>query len=92
MRIILKPIGDLRDYFGREPLEIELPENATVKDLLTIIGKDWGTKLPTYLWDAQKGAFRGAVYLVVDNKVLKDLRAPLHDGIEVILLKALSGG
>lgn len=92
MKIILKPIGDLRDYFGREPLEIELTENATAKDLLTIIGEDWGAKLPAYLWDAQKGAFRGAVYLVVDKKVIQDLNTPLHDGIEVVLLKALSGG
>lgn len=92
MRIILKPIGDLRDYFGREPLEFELPENAMSKDLLTIIGEGWGPKLPAYLWDVQKGAFRGAVYLVVDNKVIQDLNTPLHDGIEVVLLKALSGG
>jgi hypothetical protein len=92
MKIILKPIGDLRDYFGREPLEIELPENATAKDLLTVIGEGWSTKLPAYLWDAQKCKFRGAVYLVVDKKVIQHLSTPLHDGIEVVLLKALSGG
>lgn len=92
MRIILKPIGDQRDYFGHAPVEIGLPKNAMVKDLLTVIGKDWGTKLPTYLWDAKKGAFRGEIYLVVDNKVLKDLHPPLHDWVEVVLPKALSGG
>lgn len=92
MRIFLKPIGDLRDYFGREPLEMELPDNATAKDLLTIIGERLGRNLPAYLWDSQQCAFRGAVYLVVDNKVLQNLHSPLHDGIEIVLLKALSGG
>lgn len=92
MKILLRPIGDLRDYFGREPQEIELPDLAAVRDLLEVIAERWGSALPAYLWDAQRRAFRGAVYFVVDNKVLKDLDAPLRDGLEVTLLKALAGG
>ncbi len=92
MRIFFKPIGDLRDYFGREPQEIELPDHAVVRDLLEVIAERWGSALPTYLWDVQQRAFRGAVFFVVDGKVLKDLDAPLQDGLEVTLLKALSGG
>ncbi|MFN3308626.1 MAG: MoaD/ThiS family protein [Anaerolineales bacterium] len=92
MKVILKPIGDLRDYFGREPQEIELPHQAVVRDLLEVIAERWGNFLPTYLWDVQNRAFRGAVYFVVNGKVLKDLDSPLHDGLEITLLKALSGG
>jgi molybdopterin converting factor small subunit len=92
MRILFKPIGDLRDYFGREPQEIELPDHAVVGDLLEVVAERWGSVLPAYLWDGQKRAFRGAVYFVVDGKVLKDLDAPLRDGLEVTLLKALAGG
>ena len=92
MKILLKPIGDLRDYFGREQQEIELPDNATARDLLVAIGERWGGNLPAYLWDSQTCAFRGPVFLVVDSKVLQDLNAPLRDGIEVVVLKALAGG
>ncbi|MGB9586502.1 MAG: MoaD/ThiS family protein [Anaerolineales bacterium] len=92
MKILLKPIGDLHDYFGREPLEIQLPDNAEAKDLLIAIGERWGSNLPMYLWDSQKCTFRGPVFLVVDSKVLKDPHTPLRDGQEVVLLKALAGG
>lgn len=92
MKVVIKPIGDLREYFGREPQEVELPDSAVVRDLLDAIGKRWGGILPAYLWDSQKNAFRGAVYFVVNNKVLDNLEAPLHDGLEVTLLKALAGG
>ncbi|RCK74722.1 MAG: hypothetical protein ANABAC_1439 [Anaerolineae bacterium] len=92
MKVLFRPIGDLRDYFGREPQEIELPNNAVVRDLLEVVAERWGNALPAYLWDSQNRTFRGAVYFVVDGKVLKDLDAPLRDGLEVILLKALAGG
>lgn len=48
MKVILKPIGDLRDYFGREPQEIELPHQAVVRDLLEVIAERWG-KRPAYV-------------------------------------------
>lgn len=92
MKVYLKSIGDLRDYFGRAPQEIEVPEDATFRLLLTVIDERWGSSLPPYLWDAQKRNFKGAVYFVLDKRVVQDLDTPLHDGQEVILMKALSGG
>ena len=37
MKIRLKCIGDLREYFGREPEEIEITENAVMEDLFPVI-------------------------------------------------------
>jgi hypothetical protein len=45
MNVIVKGIGDLKDYFGKEPLEVELPQNAQVNDFLMNIEQHWGAKL-----------------------------------------------
>ena len=92
MKIRLKSIGDLRDYFGREPREIELPENAIMGDLFPVINEYWGTILPAYLWDREKLCFKGAVVLLVDKRVIHDFKTPLKDGMEVQILKAIAGG
>ena len=92
MKIRLKSIGDLRDYFGREPQEIELPADASVRALLAAIGERWGSALPPYLWDPEKGQFRGAVFLLADQHVIQDMETPLRDGQEIVLMRALSGG
>jgi molybdopterin converting factor small subunit len=92
MKIRLKSIGDLRDYFGREAQEIEMQENAVVRDLFQVIEDRWGAILPTYLWDRDKKRFKGAVALLVDKQVIRDFGTPLKDGMEIQLLKAIAGG
>ena len=92
MQIRLKTVGDLRDYFGKAPLEIELADGASFGDLQAFIGTRWGAKLPSYMWDAQKRQFRGAVFFVLDKHVVQDLDKPLEDGGEVMLVRAISGG
>lgn len=92
MKIWLKSIGDLRDYFGREPQEIGLDEKATLLDLLLIIDKRWGEELPGYLWDANEKHFRGPVFFIINGEVVQDMRAPLQDRSQVTLFRAISGG
>ncbi len=92
MKVYLKSIGDLRDYLGREPQEIELPEDARFGQLLALIGEQWGKRLPAFIWDFEKQQFRGAVFFVVDKQVVQDMDMPLKDGQEIALMRALSGG
>jgi molybdopterin converting factor small subunit len=92
MKVYLKSIGDLRDYFGRDPQEIELPAGVPFQELLATIAQRWGTALPPYLWDPEKRQFRGAVFFVVDKQVVEDMGTPLLDGQEIVLMRALSGG
>ena len=92
MKVYLKSIGDLRDYLGREPREIELPPGALFGELLALIGERWGRALPPFIWDAEKQQFRGAVFFVVDKQVVQDMSMPLKDGQEIALMRALSGG
>ena len=92
MRIQLKTRGDLGEYFGKAPHEIELADGASFGDLQAIIGSRWGAKLPRYMWDTEKQRFRGAVFFVLDKHVVQDMDMPLEDGGEVMLVRAISGG
>jgi hypothetical protein len=92
MQVQLKSMGDLRDYFGREPVDIKLPEQATIQDLLLAIHQRWGRSLPAYLWDGQEKQFRGPVVLLIDDELILDKSTPLRDGMLIYLMKALAGG
>ena len=92
MKVYLKPIGDLRDYLGREPRELELHDGAAFGELLSLIGERWGKILPPFIWDAEKQQFRGAVFFVVDKQVVQDMGLVLQEGQEIALMRALSGG
>ena len=92
MKIWLKSIGDLRDYFGREPQEIGLNDKATLWDLLLMIDERWGEELPGYLWDSKKKHFRGSIFFIINEEVIQDLQTPLQDKSQVTLFRAMSGG
>lgn len=92
MNVIIKGIGDLKDYFGKEPQIVELPQNGLVRELLKCIEAQWGTRFPPYLWDFEKHQFRGPVYLVVNSKVVEDLDTKLQEGVEIRIMRAIAGG
>jgi sulfur carrier protein ThiS len=92
MKVIVRGIGDLAEYFGKEPREVELPKDGRVRDLLQVIEQHWGAGLPAYLWDFEKHRFRGPVALVMNNKAVQDPDAVLEDGIEIRIMRAIAGG
>ena len=92
MIVIVKVIGDLKDYFGKEPHEIELPEHARVRELYQRIEQFWGAEFPPYLWDFEKHQFRGPIFLVMNKKALQDLDAALENGSEINIIRAIAGG
>jgi sulfur carrier protein ThiS len=92
MNVVIKGIGDLKDYLGKEPREVELPQNARVKDLLMSVEQHWGSGFPPYLWDFEKHQFRGPIVLVINKKAVQDLESLLQDGIEISIMRAIAGG
>lgn len=92
MRVFLKAIGDLRDYFGRDTEIIELPDGAVAQDLLNAIQERWGASLPAYLWNQDTRQFKGPVLMVFDKKAIRDLAFPMVDGMEINLFRAVAGG
>jgi molybdopterin converting factor small subunit len=92
MKVIVRGIGDLKEYFGKEPRELVVAENANVKALLVCIEQQWGAGFPAYLWDYNKHQFRGPIFLVVNKKVIQDPNSQLEDGVEISIVRAVAGG
>jgi hypothetical protein len=92
MIIYLRPIGDLRDYFGQGPISVEIQKSGCIDDLYSVIYQRWGNILPPYIWDADKHELRGPVYLVAEGKILNGADTKLHDQQEIVIMKALAGG
>jgi hypothetical protein len=92
VRITFVAVADLREYFGREPVELQLPDEATLYSVLELIAQRWGPQLPAYMWDGARQRFRGPILLLVDKKVQLDHSTRLCDGQEVTVMHALAGG
>lgn len=92
MLITLRSIGDLREYFGRDPQTVELPEGSTVQHLLAAIEQRFAPRFPAYLWDFEQHCFRGPVVLLENKKVIRELSASLREGMEITIMRALVGG
>jgi molybdopterin converting factor small subunit len=93
MMVRLRVFGVLSQYLGGIHQTVELPEGATLGDLLAEIGCRWGEQLPERLWDAEgAGRFRGPVILRAGGSDLHDVGAPLPEGQEVAILMPIAGG
>jgi molybdopterin converting factor small subunit len=92
MQVTLKGIGLMRDYLGEAPRQVELPEGATLGDLLDRIELDFKEQLTGSIWNWEEHRFRGPVVIVSDHRTIKDKATPLQDQQEVSFYKALVGG
>jgi molybdopterin converting factor small subunit len=92
MVVRLRVFGVLSQHMDGIHQAVDLPEGATLGDLLAEIGRRWGEQLPEQLWDLADGRFRGAVILRAGDSDLYDLGAPLPEGQEVAILMPIAGG
>jgi hypothetical protein len=92
MKIIIKAIGTMRNYFGEEPVTVKLSSEATLEDFFVYFHNHFSCSLPDFLWNSKRKRFRGAVMVMIDNKVVTDPRTQLRDGNSIQLFKAMVGG
>ena len=92
MHVYLKAIGMFTQYLGKEPIQVELEERATVRDLFGHIDRCLADRFPEYLWNPGKRRFRGPVVISIDKKVTADLAVQLEEGQEIQVIKAFVGG
>lgn len=92
MQVTIKGVGLMRDYLGEDPRVVELPNEATLGDLLGWIELNCKEQLTGSIWNWGEHRFRGPVVIVADHRVVKDRTTPLQDQQEVSFYKALVGG
>jgi len=87
MQVRVRCFGILKDWCGASETSIELPEGATVSDLLARLGDSLHASAKT---PAQSGLFSGIAVSV--NAEYANASHVLHEGDEVGLLPPVSGG
>ena len=91
MIINIRAFGPLRHYLGENRQQLELPERATLQELMQVIAMKWGGSFPSQLWDAEKQQFHG-VSILVNGISVQTLDTPLTENQEVMLVKSTVGG
>ena len=93
MRVSVGFLGILRDQVGQKTLEVELPDGASVDDLMEALAPMMEQKVGSWAWDA--GTRRFTPRVVVSRKKAigsRALTAPLEDGEEILVFPPLAGG
>lgn len=95
VRVVVKAFATIRDVVGEFGIvSIELPEEATIKDLLETLLKRFGEGVKIQVLDSN-GLPRKTVKIFVngrDIEFLNGLSTPLKDGDEVALIPPIAGG
>ncbi len=92
MVIYFRASGYMRSHFKEEKYEIELNDNATIRDLFEEIHKLLGKNLSRAIWDHDKKCFRGPVMVKVDGSIERKDSYRLSDGQNVEISRLLVGG
>ena len=93
MKIVLRPLGTLQQYFGDSRVEIDCSAEITFFQLCEAIGERWGGILPTGFWNPTTRRFAPQV-LVISGGIELDKQADplLTEGQEIIILLPSAGG
>lgn len=91
IRVLVLPCGPLAQVFGAPEIAFDLPDGATLGDLLERIGAEHGERLAS-IWNQRERRFRGPVVIMTGAKAIKDRATPLRDQQTVSLYKAVVGG
>lgn len=75
-----------------ELLSFELPEGATLADLLDAADARIGEHLPRQTWNRETKRFHSQVSLLVNGRRAEDPSFPLQDGNTVMAMVAIAGG
>ena len=91
MQVNVRFIGLFRRYVGEQEKVFDIPDGSSAGDLLLLIGREYGPRLPRNLWDDESGRFHRSIRLARGNAALAETDG-LRDGDEIVLLFALAGG
>jgi molybdopterin converting factor small subunit len=92
MKVRVNFMGTLAKYAGVDSTEIELRDGARYGDLLSEMGKLYGRKFPTRLWDSEKCEFVRPISAIGSTGDIEARDTPLSHNEEIHFLIPISGG
>ena len=92
MQVRVRFAGLTRHYIGEKERVYELPEGASVGDLLTCIGREYGSRLPRQMWDGKKKRFHQSIRAARRGSPLAEDDEVLEQGEEIYIISRMAGG
>ena len=91
----VRTILTLKTIMGSGETEISVPEEATLRQLITTLVDRWGDELASYLYEPNTKSLRPYIRLMVNGRdiaFLQGMETVLRNGDEVLVLPPVSGG
>jgi molybdopterin converting factor small subunit len=92
MRIKVLFHGILADWVGAGEAEFVLREGSHLGELLYLVGRRYGGKMPEQLWDREKNAFVKSVWAMRGNEKIVNPNEILKKGEVIRFLLMQAGG
>jgi len=92
MRVKVRFTGILRHYAKVREEDCELPDGARVCDLMLRIGREFGSRLPAVMWDADEEVFHPLIKATRRGSPIAEDDEPLKDGEEIFIISRMAGG
>lgn len=93
--VTVRSIALIRQLLGRERLDLELPDGATVADVLARLTEIGGPKLEPILAEPKEKSAHAPLRVMVNGRdihVLQDRETPLGEGDDILVFIPIAGG
>jgi molybdopterin synthase sulfur carrier subunit len=94
MKVTVKFFTTLREIVGQPQEQIALSEAVTVNELLQQLGKKYGEKFTSYIYN-EKGMVRGHLHFLINGKSIttqQGLKTKLKENDILAILPPVGGG
>lgn len=94
MRVVVKFFSTLREIVDKKEIHIEMPNEATVEDLLKKLSEKYGEDFREYVYE-KTGNIRPYLHLLIDGQSitqLQGIKTKLHDNCALAIFPPVGGG
>ena len=92
MQVTVRFAGITRHYIGEKARVYELPDGSRIEDLILLIGREYGGRLPRQLWDGERERFHPSIKAARRGSPLAEEKELLKQGDEIFLISRMAGG
>ena len=92
MKVMVIFVGPLVPLGSPSDVEFELPDGAAFRDLLEAVSRRFGDRMPSEIWDSDRGGFKGGILAVGEGRDLESPDTRLKNNEEIKLVPLLIGG
>ena len=91
----VRTILTIKKILGKGEIEVPVPENTTLQELVTMLGNRFGDELTSLLAGSENRNSLPYIRYMVNGRdiaFLNGMETALHSGDEVLILPPVSGG